>query len=163
MNQQVESCVGSQSFEIRLGNDESFPERATLHDPVVTGRQVLQAVNRRPEKNFQLLLLTSDGELEEIRLDETIDLRRPGVERFFVFESDRLYAFEIDDRRFFWGCETVAEHTLKFLAGVASDYTVWQERRGEQDDLRIEPGSAANLADKGVEVFFTGKDQTNAG
>jgi len=163
MNQQLESSVGSQSFVIRLGSDESFSEHVTLHDPVVTGRQVLQAVNRRPEKNFQLLLLTSDGELEEIRLDETIDLRRPGVERFFVFESDRLLAFEIDDRRFVWGSETISEHTLKFLAGVAPEYSVWQERRGKQDDLLIEPGSVANLAAKGIEVFFTGKDQTNAG
>ncbi len=86
--------------------------------------------------------------MEEIRLDETIDLRRPGVERFFVFESDRLFAFEIDDRRFVWGSETISEHTLKFLAGVASDYSVWQERRGKQDDLLIEPGSVASLADK---------------
>ena len=155
-------CEQTKSYQIRLGSDESFTERITLADPVPSGRQILQKSGRRPEKEYQLLLLTPDGDLEEIGLDETIDIRTRGVEKFFVFETDCLRAFEIDDRRFLWGDKAILESTLKFLAGVSSDYTVWQERRGE-DDLRIDPGVLANLEDTGVEVFFSAKDQTNAG
>jgi len=163
MNDLLETRPATRSYSFCIGSDEAFAEKYQVNDPIPTGRQILQAAGRRPEKAFMLLLLTSTDDLEEIGLDETVDLRKAGSERFFVFESDRLLSFEIDDRRLVWGSETIAEHTLKFLAGVSPDYTVWQERRGEQDDLRIDPGTFANLANKGVEVFFTGKDQTNAG
>jgi hypothetical protein len=154
---------GSQRFEIRLGHDESFNETVMLTDPVPTGRQILAASGRRPEKDYQLLLLTKDGDLEEIGLDETIDLRDPRVEQFFAFRTDRLFSFVIDDRRFPWGASEIPESTLKFLARVPAEYTVWLEQHGAQEDLRIETGTSAPLGGKGVEVFFTGKDQTNAG
>lgn len=150
-------------FQVRVGHDENFEELVTLRDPVPTGRQILAASGRRPEKEFQLFLLTVDGDLEEIGLDETVDIRHPRIEQFFAFRSDRVFYFVIDDRRFPWGACTIPESTLKFLARVPADYTVWLEQHGAQEDLRIEPGASAPLAGKGVEVFFTGKDQTNAG
>jgi len=162
MNANSSQCEEHTIFHVRLGATESFDERINLTDPVVNGRQILQKSGRRPEKNFQLLMLTSDGGLEEIGLEELVDLRARGVEKFFVFETGCLRAFEIDDRRFLWGNDSIPEHTLRFLANVAADYSIWQEIRGEDDKL-IEEGELASLADKGVEVFFTGKDQTNAG
>lgn len=162
MNANANQCDQQIGYRIRIGATESFEERISLNDPVVNGRQILQKSGRRPEKNFQLLMLTSDGGLEEIGLEELVDLRARGVEKFFVFETDCLRAFEIDDRRFLWGNDSIPEHTLRFLANVAADYSIWQEIRGKDDKL-IEEGELASLADKGVKVFFTGKDQTNAG
>ena len=63
-------------FSYQIGDNEDFEMTITLTDPVPTGRQVLSKSGRRPEKDFQLLFLTRDGDLEEIGLDETVDLRR---------------------------------------------------------------------------------------
>ena len=150
-------------YRFKIGESEAVEETFSLIDPVPTGRQILQKSGRRPEQDFQLLLMTTKGDLEEIGLDETVDLRTRGVERFFAFKAERLFFFVIDERRFPWGAPTILESTLKFLAQVGADYTVWLERQGAQEDLRIAPGSSVPLGGAGVEVFFTGKDETNAG
>jgi hypothetical protein len=143
-------------FEIRIGDTEQFAQVVVINDPKPTGRQIILRSNRRPEKDFQLFLLTKDGELEEVGLDETVSLRDPRVEQFFVFRSDRVFYFVIDDRRFPWGEQTISESALKFLARVPAHYTVWQDRDADQAPLQIEPGSTATLSGKGVEVFKTG-------
>lgn len=157
-----EVCKQLEAYKVRVGDDEAFDERLTFDDPVPTGRQIIQKAGRRPLIDFQLLLLTRDRQLEEIGLDETVDLRTRGVERFFLFQTDCLYQFVIDDRRYSWGSENIKESTLRFLVDAGEEYSVWQEQR-RQDDLLIEQGSSACLSAKGVEVFFTGKDETNAG
>ena len=53
------------------------------------------------------------------------------------------------------GFASIPESTLKFLAGVPAGYTVWLERPGGPEDLRIEPGSQAPLTGTSVETFFT--------
>ena len=155
-------CQQVENYRIRIGDDETFDEQFDFDDPVPTGRQIIQKAGRRTVAEHQLLLLTQDRRLEEIDLEETVDLRARGVEKFFIFRTDRLYQFVVDDRRFPWGSDCIKESTIRFLADVGAEYSVWQERRGE-DDLLIAPGSKACLSDKGVELFFTGKDQTNAG
>lgn len=75
------------------------------------------ASGRRPEKEFQLFLLTVDGDLEEIGLDETVDIRQPRIEQFFAFRSDRVFYFVIDDRRFPWGaCTAGHDHKANLPA-----------------------------------------------
>ena len=153
----------SSVFRIRIGDDEKFDKALEFDDPVPTGRQVLEKAGLRPVKNYQLIQTFKDGRMEEVGLDETVDLRKPGIERFFVFETDRLFLFEIDDRRIYWGHEKIKESTLRFLAGVGKDYSIWRERRGAEEDQLIECGSYADLTDREVECFFSGKDKTNAG
>ena len=155
-------CQQAEQYRVRIGEDEAFNETIILEDPAPTGRQIIQKANRSPINEHQLLLLANDGQIEEIGLEETVDLRSRGAERFFIFRTDRLFQFVIDDRRFSWGSESIKESTLRFLVGAGDDYSVWQERR-RQDDLLIAPGTSACLTAKGVEVFFTGKDETNAG
>ena len=150
-------------FRVRIGDDEKLDKTVEIKDPVPTGRQILDSVGIRPAKNYQLIQVFKDGRMEEIGLDETSDLRKPQIERFFVFETDRLFAFEIDDRRVYWGHEKIKESTLRFLAGVGKEYSIWRERRGCSEDELIETGSCADLTDREVECFFSGKDKTNAG
>lgn len=161
-NEHSTGCDQIADFSIRVGDDESFDQRLRFEDPLPTGRQIIREAGRKPIIEHQLLLLTKDRRLEEIGLDETVDLRKKGAERFFIFRTDCLFQFVIDEQRFSWGSSKISESTLRFLAGVGDEYSVWQERRGEDDTL-IEPGSSACLNEKGVELFFTGKDQTNAG
>ena len=50
-----------------------------LRDPVVSGRQILDLAGKRPASEFVVLQYLSSGLLEEIRLEETVDLRERGT------------------------------------------------------------------------------------
>jgi Prokaryotic E2 family E/Multiubiquitin len=134
-----------------------------FNDPVITGQQILNAVGERPADEYLVFQVLQGGQLEEIRLDETIDLQKPGIERFITFKSDRSFRLVIDGRRFEWGKPMVSGEELKKLAGVDPiSYGVWQEIAGA-DDRPILDNELVDLQQPGVERFFTGKKTTTEG
>lgn len=152
----------ARGYRIRLGDDGEFDEKTVIDDATPTARQILETAKRLPAVEYVLLMLRRDGMLDEINLDDTVDLRAPGVERFFVFRADRLFYFELDGRRFPWGSSAIGESLLRKLSGIPDNYNVWQERRGEED-LRLSVDAKADLSATGVERFYTGIDETQAG
>ena len=153
----------SQKFAIQFGNDRLEFRPATISDPVPTGRQLLDRAGARPFDEFVVLQVLPDGMLEELRPDETVDLRARGIEKFLVFKTDRTFRFELDGRVFEWGAPSILGMTLKKLAGVdPATYGVWLEVRGGEDRL-IGNDQSADLAAKGIERFFTGITQTTEG
>lgn len=137
-------------------------ERIRISDPVVTGRQLLALADKQPPEEHLIYFLTPAGILEDIGLEETVDLRAGGIERFITFRSDRSFRFELDSRRQDWGAPQINEATLKRLAEVPAEYRVWLEQR-DDEDLLIEPGVFVDLSKPGVERFYTGSDATTAG
>ena len=69
----------ARTFQVQI-DDKTFE----IKDPVVTGRQLLDLAGKRPADEFIVLQFLSDGLLEDIRLEETTDLRGRGVERVNV-------------------------------------------------------------------------------
>lgn len=161
----IEECALSgvtvpdaRSFRIRIDD-----KRYEVADPVITGRQILDKARLRPADEHLIFQVLNDGMLEEVRLDETVDLRRPGLERFITFKSDRSFRFVIDGRRFEWGAPEITGMTLKNLAEVDPEtYDVWLEVRGEED-RKVENKEYVRLDTPGVEKFFTGKKTTTEG
>jgi len=134
-----------------------------VRDPVITGRQVLDLAGKRPASDYVVLQYLPDGLLEDIRLDETTDLRAKGVERFITFKSDRIYRFILDEREFDWGAPPISGAKLKELAGVdPAKFDVWQEVQ-KSDDRLIGDKDEANLDEKGTERFFTATKSTTEG
>lgn len=131
-------------------------------DPVPTGRQLLQLANRVPVEEHQIFFFGPGQQLEDIDLEETIDLRQPGREHFITFQTDRTFNFELDGQRQPWGNGSISEATLRRLAGVGDEYRVWLERRDEED-LLLDRGQTVSLESRGVERFYTGRQDTNAG
>ena len=113
--------------------------RSSPTDPVLTGRQLLEFADRIPATEHLVFVLRQDRQLEDIDLEESIDVREPGHDRFLTFRSDRIFYFTLDDRRQPWGAKEITETTLRELAGVGPDYRVWQERR-QEEDLLLKPG-----------------------
>lgn len=139
-------------------------QKFEISDPVATGRQLLEEIGKRPTEDFLIFQLLKNGMLEEIRLDETVDLRNSGIEKFLTFKNDRSFRLEIDGRRFEWGANLITGLTLKTLAQVdPQKYSVWLEVRGEGDDILVEDGGTIDLAEEGLEKFFTGVSQTTEG
>jgi hypothetical protein len=153
-----EHHAGSPGYEVII-NDAAHRFR----DPIVTGQQILEAVRLFPTDEHLSFQCLSDGQLEEIRLDESVDLRREGLERFITFKSDRSFRFTLDGRRFEWGLPFITGLQLKKLAGVdPATYGVWLAQR-VGDDRLIGNTEQVNLEAQGVERFFTGIDTTTEG
>ena len=140
-------------------NDKNY----SVSDPQITGRQLLDEVGNRPVDEYIIFQFLRDGQLEEIRLDETTDLTQPELEKFLTFKSDRSFRLVIDGRRFEWGVALITGYKLKQLAQVdPKTYGIWLEVRGDEDRL-VADNESIDLEAKGVERFFTGVMTTTEG
>lgn len=134
-----------------------------VNDPIVTGQQLLDLAGKRPSDQFLVYQVLSNGQMEGLRPDETVDLTRSGVERFLTYHSDRAFFFTLDGRKIEWPTSTITGRKLKDLAKVdPATYEIWQEVRGA-DDRAIEDRELVSLAATGTERFFTGKKTTTEG
>ena len=157
VNQKIEFPVhaqGKKPTEVSIAGADLMFRSVVFSDPVPTGRQVIQAfVGDDPTKFIALQWLTN-GVLEELRLDEKVDLRAPGVERFIVVRSDRIFIFEIDGKRREWAISVVTGATLKKLAEARpTDVDLFLERH-DQPDLEIYDNETVDLAAPGIERFY---------
>lgn len=136
--------------------DEQLSERhLQLSDPVPTGRQILIAAGVRQVDEYSIYAILPSGEFEDLRLDETYDLRERGAEKFIIFHTDRSFKFSIDDKPMEWGKPAISGKVLKTLAGVPTEtYDVYLEVRGGQD-LLIRDSDLIDLGKPGIERFIT--------
>lgn len=163
-NAQGQNETHGVTFQVLFGNEALEFHPATIDDPVPTGRQLLEAAGVHPVIDYELFQVLKNGMLEQLRQDETTDLRSNGVEKFLIFRSDASYRFLLDDREFEWGAKVITGLTLKKLAGVdASTYGVWLEARGGGEDRGISDTELVDLSKPAVERFFTGLKATTEG
>ncbi|MBX3535112.1 MAG: multiubiquitin domain-containing protein [Pyrinomonadaceae bacterium] len=64
-------------------------EPYVVHEPVIKGREVLTLAGLLPPEEFTLRLKMIGGKPEKIGLDEKVDLRRKGVEKFKALPRDQ--------------------------------------------------------------------------
>ena len=142
------------SYEVSIAGADLMFRAVAFSDPVPTGRQVIQAFVGDDPAKFIALQWLANGVLEELRLDEKVDLRAPGVERFIIVRSDRIFVFEIDGKRREWAINVVTGATLKKLAEAdPTDVDLFLERRSEPD-LEIYDNETVDLAALGIERFY---------
>lgn len=154
--QDGESGRGPDGFNVAVAKANFEFDGLKIQDPKPTGRQLLAEAGFRPPEEHLIFQVLDDGALEELRLDETIELREKRTERFIAFRSDRSFRVEVDERRFEWGDEEVTGLIAKQLVGADPSCTgVWLERRDEPD-LFIEDTDIVKLAAEGVEKLRTG-------
>ncbi len=152
------SATGATHFRVRVDD-----ARHKIDDPKPTGRQLLKLAGKTPVEEHLLFLLLRGGGLEEIQLDETVDLTRPGAERFLSFDSAASFRLELDGERFEWGAKLITGLKLKHLAGVdPACYALWREVRGGEDEP-INDDQIIDLSEDGLERFFTVIEKTTAG
>jgi hypothetical protein len=148
----------SQTYKFSIDDHNQASE-----DPIITGQQLLDLAGKHPTDQRLVYQLLQNGQLEGIRPDETVDLRKPGIEKFLTFDTDRTFFFTLDGQKFEWLAPNITGRKLKDLAKVDSaTYEVWQEVRGA-DDRAIQDTEIISLEPKGTERFFTGKKTTTEG
>jgi hypothetical protein len=88
------------TFKIQI--DKPFFE---VSDPTPTGRALLEIAGKKPPEQFAIYLKVPGAQPKRIPLDEQVDLRNPGVERFVTLPLDqteglgsrRQFALPADD------------------------------------------------------------------
>ena len=148
------------AYRIRFGLDGLTFRNINVPDPVPTGRQILASAGLDHRTDYILYAYLDTGDFEDVRLDETFDLRGKCAERFIAFKSDRDFKFLLNDRQLAWGHANMLGSVLYDLAETSPDDAVFLEVRGGED-LLIEPDDRINLDSPGVERFITApKPQT---
>ncbi|WP_374631196.1 multiubiquitin domain-containing protein [Ferrovibrio sp.] len=74
----------AKGYRIKI-NGESY----VVHDPMPTGREILTLGGLLPVENYTLRLKAAGSKPEKIALDQKVDLRKPGVEKFKALPRDQ--------------------------------------------------------------------------
>ncbi|MEX2170733.1 MAG: multiubiquitin domain-containing protein [Pirellulales bacterium] len=144
----------AESYRISISDETLNFRGATITDPVPLGRQILGDSGFDPRDGYSLFAILQSGDFEDVRLDETFDLRERGVERFIAFRTDREFKLTLNDAQLEWGKPVVSGTVLYKLGSVPADQVVFLEVRGGEDRL-IEPTDLIDLTASGIERFFT--------
>jgi len=139
-------------YEILVAQASTAFQSVTLDDPVPLGRQILAAFDLRPEGDYALFNILQSGDFEDVRLDEQVDLRRPGAERFIAFKSDRDFKLTVNGSQVVWGLPEISGTDLYILAKPSQDEAVFLVIRGGEDK-QIDPSDKVDLTEAGVEHF----------
>ena len=60
-----------------------------VHTPLPTGREILELAELLPPENYTLRVKIRGERPRKVELDETVDLRQPGVEKFKALPRDQ--------------------------------------------------------------------------
>ncbi len=141
------------AFPVKVaGPDLNFQE-ITLNDPKPTGRQIVAAAGFKPVEDFGVLQWLPTGDLEELRLNETTDLRERGIERFIIAQTDRAFFFELEGERQEWLVPFINGITLKRLGGKDLDSVIVVLEREDEPDREIDDQEQVDLSKRGLEKF----------
>ena len=61
----------------------------TVDKPELTGREILTIAGKLPPEQYKLTQKFHGGAANTIQLDDRVDLRAPGVERFMTLKRDQ--------------------------------------------------------------------------
>ncbi|MFL6519142.1 MAG: multiubiquitin domain-containing protein [Chthoniobacterales bacterium] len=142
-------------YRFRFAQDNLSFRDLEVSDPVPLGRQILTAAGLDPGDGISLFAILATGDFEDVRLDETFDLRGRGAEKFVAFQTDRLFKLTLKGDELEWGKPALSGSILYDLAKVGDDEAVFLEVRGGTDKL-IDPGELIDLTAPGIEHFITG-------
>lgn len=156
------AIAANTAYRVRFTNDGVTFKDASVADPNPVGGQILNAAGIRDIENYTLFAILPNGEFEDVRLDETFDLRGKGTELFAYFETDRSFNFTIEQRQMSWGKSLISGKALRNFAGVDERYTIYLEVRGGHD-RPIADTDLVDLSGKGIERFITVIRETTEG
>lgn len=144
---------GRQSAVIAVAGADMQFRSVSIDDRTPTGSQIVSAAGLRPVDDFGILQWLPSGDLEPVRLNETVDLRNDGVERFIIVATDRAFFFEIDGERQEWLTSFINGITIKRLADKDPEHFIVILEREDEADREIDDDQMADLSVNGLEKF----------
>jgi hypothetical protein len=129
--------------------------QVSIDDLTPTGAQLAIAAGFKSADGVSVLQVLATGDLEDVRPNETVNLRR-NEGRFIIVESDRAYRLIIDGQRFDWPCRIVSGGLLRKLGQVPTDKVIYFEQQ-DQPDRQVDDQDLVDLDAAGVESFVSRK------
>lgn len=144
---------GRQSAVIAVAGADMQFRNLSIDDPTPTGSQIVSVAGLRPVDDYGILQWLPSGDLEPVRLDETVDLRKNGGERFIIVATDRAFFFEIDGERQEWLTPFINGITIKRLADKDPEHFIVILEREHEPDQEIDDDQMVDLSGNGLEKF----------
>jgi hypothetical protein len=140
------------SYTIKI-NGEVFE----TDKPAVSGEELLKMAGQEPSGEFIIYLLLEDGDMENIRPTEVVDLQRSSIEQFRTFKADVIFRLEVDGKSREWGSDFITGRAIKRLASVddPEEVGIWQKNKCGEDKL-IGDSDLVSLTCEGIEKFRVG-------
>ena len=146
---------GRARHQIEVADETLTYRTVRVDDLTPTGAQLAAAAGFKPKQNAAVFQVLVNGELEDVRETETVDLRH--IEgRFVIVETDRDYYLRINGERYPWPCRIVSGAVLRKLGGVPVGHALYLERIDEPD-RPIGDHDLVDLDGRGVESFVSRK------
>lgn len=146
---------GKARHEIAVADETLTYRTLRIDDLTPTGAQLAAVAGFKPRQNAAVLQVLPNGELEDVRETETVDLHQADG-RFVIVETDRDYYLRIDGQRYPWPCRIVSGAVLRKLCGVPAGHALYLEKIDEPDRL-ISDHDLIDLDGRGVESFVSRK------
>lgn len=126
-----------------------------LDDREPIGSQVLAEAGFEPVDEHVLIQRAKIGS-RLISVDERVDLRGGGLERFYAFRTGEVFTFTVNDHGFQWGRSGITEPELREFVGVPDDDVLLQER-GDDEPRILDAADRVDLCISGAEHLRTVK------
>lgn len=126
-----------------------------LEDREPIGSQVLAEAGLEPVDEHILIQRVKIGS-RLISLDERVDLRGAGVERFYAFRTGEAFMFTMNEHGFQWGRSAITEPEIREFVGVPDDEVIVQERADEEPRI-LGAADRVDLCASGTEHLRTEK------
>ena len=149
-------------FRVLIADETLDFKKHIFDDPMPLGRQFIEAAGGAPVYEYTATAILPSGDFEDIRLDESYDLRGRGAERILVAQTDRKFLFKVDDKDLEWPKRFISGFVVKKLAALAPNYALWLDVPGGHDQ-KINDDDLIDLGKTGVERFISIIDHTTEG
>lgn len=145
----------ARAYRVAVAVDSVAFSEAHVPSAHPLGRQIVGAAGLDPHTDPSLYAILPSGDFDEVVLDQPVDLRGLGAERFIVFTSDRDFKFTMNGAQMRWWKPEITGEALCILGGATEhDIAYLLTEGGER--RAIERSGVADLGHGGVEHFGIG-------
>lgn len=143
-------------YEVDVRNEEFHRREVKFVDPVITGRELIEALGYHPAEDYIVLGYHPDGALEEVGLETRTELAdRRREDSFFVNRADETANFVINGIRLTWTQLTATGLTIKLLARADVHKVDLFQLSDDVPPKHIDDEDRVDLHHRGVEHFVT--------
>lgn len=143
----------ARSYRIEFGLEGLDFRAVHVPEAVPTGGQILHAASLEATDDISLLAILSNGEFEEVLLDQPFDLHGRGTKHLVAFRTDRLFKLTLNGHLVQWGNPEIRGSVLYQLGNAGDHEAVFIE--APSGNSLIERDAVIDLAAPGIEHFIT--------
>lgn len=153
MNAKASSANGTGHQTIFVAGLSRVFQEVMVPSEAPTGAQIAVAAGLEPRQNTNVLELMSDGELEDIHLDEVVGLS-DSTRKFLVVLTDRVFNLKVNGTVYEWPTQVITGGQIRKLGHVSVGQELFRNPSNGIEQI-VHNHDLVDLAAPGDEVFNT--------